>query len=222
MIDQIFGHLRPISASTFLRNLREECLNHSEKRMPKWKFRIASDFVIQLQPKPTYLPSARQIESGVRAQLLNFDGVAIAVETGTATAEMFTKKPNSQNIRWCRTGFQIFAYDDNEWQLKYQSGMWSGGYDDGIKALRERVFNTFRSDFFNALTPAAMLGNHCLICGKGLTDPASMARWIGPECAGTSSLTVPFVVKAPPEQHNRDEQAAFRKRCNYGYDPLND
>ena len=62
--------------------------------------------------------------------------------------------------------------------------------------LRERVLATFAGDFFSALTPAVMPGHHCLICGKGLTDPASMARWIGPECAGTSSLVVPFVVKA--------------------------
>jgi hypothetical protein len=33
-----------------------------------------------------------------------------------------------------------------------------------------------------------MFGANCLICGKGLTDPASMARWIGPECAGSPSL----------------------------------
>jgi hypothetical protein len=31
--------------------------------------------------------------------------------------------------------------------------------------------------------------------GKGLTDPVSMARFIGPECAGTSSLAVSRVVR---------------------------
>jgi hypothetical protein len=29
-----------------------------------------------------------------------------------------------------------------------------------------------------------------MICGKGLTDPASMARWIGPECASTTSIRI--------------------------------
>ena len=38
------------------------------------------------------------------------------------------------------------------------------------------------------IEPAQMFTANCLICGKGLTDPASMARWIGPECAGTASL----------------------------------
>jgi hypothetical protein len=186
---------RPIAASTFLRDTREEVLNRSEKRMPKWKFRIAPDFVIQLQPKPTYVPSTRQLETGTRIQLLRFDGMGLAVETGTATAAMFAKSPDGITL-WCRTGFEIFAYDENEWQLRFQSGRWSHGYKDGLKALRDRVVTTFSGSFFSALTPDALLGNHCLICGKGLTDPASMARRIGPECAGTSSLVVPYIIKS--------------------------
>jgi hypothetical protein len=75
---------------TFLRDLREECLAHSEKRMPKWKFRLAPDLVMQLQPKPMYLPTPRQIESGIKIRLLQFDGVAIQVGTGTASASCST------------------------------------------------------------------------------------------------------------------------------------
>jgi hypothetical protein len=43
-----------------------------------------------------------------------------------------------------------------------------------------------------------MFSAHCLICGKALTDPASMARWIGPECAGTSSLDVGLITPKAP------------------------
>jgi hypothetical protein len=50
-----------------------------------------------------------------------------------------------------------------------------------------------------------MLSHHCMICGKGLTDPASMARWIGPECASTSTLQVPFLIAAA-------EKAAAQRR----------
>ena len=56
-------------------------------------------------------------------------------------------------------------------------------------------------------TPAKMLSHNCVICGKGLTDPASMARWIGPECAGTSSLRVPFVLD-PFKRAAAEEPAA--------------
>jgi uncharacterized protein YndB with AHSA1/START domain len=30
----------------------------------------------------------------------------------------------------------------------------------------------------------------CLLCGKALTDPVSMARWIGPECAQAQNHTL--------------------------------
>ena len=193
---EIWTTLHPITASTFLRDLREECLAHSELRMPKWKFRIARDLIVQVQPKAAYYPTTRQLAAGARAQLLRFEGVGLQVAAGEATLEMFAKKPDSRFTMWCRVGFHMFAYDEDAWQLKFTSGMWCRDYGDGIKVLRERVLATFAGDFFSALTPAVMLGHHCLICGKGLTDPASMARWIGPECAGTSSLVVPFVVKA--------------------------
>jgi hypothetical protein len=39
-----------------------------------------------------------------------------------------------------------------------------------------------------------------MICGKPLTDPASMARWIGSECAGASALQVPFLI-TPDQVH---------------------
>jgi hypothetical protein len=45
----------------------------------------------------------------------------------------------------------------------------------------------------NRLTPALMFQANCLLCGKSLTDPVSMARWIGPECAHTHSLDVGLV-----------------------------
>jgi hypothetical protein len=33
-----------------------------------------------------------------------------------------------------------------------------------------------------------MLSHNCLICGRGLIDPISMARMIGPECADHYSI----------------------------------
>src|SRR5262245_54541986 len=60
----------------------------------------------------------------------------------------------------------------------------------------QRVVATLRNGFLTTSVPAEMLSYNCVICGKGLTDPASMARWIGPECAGTSTLRVPFIITA--------------------------
>jgi hypothetical protein len=60
--------------------------------------------------------------------------------------------------------------------------------------LRQDLIDAFQAGRFDVLRPDLMLGSHCLICGKSLTDPVSQARHIGPECAGTSSEQLPFVL----------------------------
>ena len=60
--------------------------------------------------------------------------------------------------------------------------------------LRARLV-TALSTRFDKLRPDMLLGSHCLCCGKGLTDPVSEARFIGPECAGTASANLPFIIK---------------------------
>ena len=47
-------HIAPIPK---LAELREAVLAHSEKRKPKWGFRIAPDIVMELQPQPCMLVS---------------------------------------------------------------------------------------------------------------------------------------------------------------------
>jgi len=64
----------------FLAELREEVLKHSLKRMPKWKFRLASDLVLQLQPKPTVLLSEAATARGFKPKLQHFEGVAVMTE----------------------------------------------------------------------------------------------------------------------------------------------
>ena len=71
-----------------------------------------------------------------------------------------------------------------------------GGVFDVAFAFRERVLAELRSGRLDDYDAALMFGANCLLCGKGLTDPASMARRIGPECAGTSSLD-PLAVWRP-------------------------
>jgi len=55
--------------------------------------------------------------------------------------------------------------------------------------MKGRVLAALRSDCFDTLRPEMMLHPACIYCGKTLTDPASIARWIGPECAGTTRLS---------------------------------
>jgi hypothetical protein len=53
------------SPVSFLSDLRTEVLNHSDKRMPKWKFRIAPDVVMELQP------SASLVSQGSKIRIFN-------------------------------------------------------------------------------------------------------------------------------------------------------
>jgi hypothetical protein len=180
----------------FLAELREEVLKHSLKRMPKWKFRLAPDVIMQLQPKPTIMLSAYAIACGDKPKLQHFEGVAVLQKS--VTGEALNRLPQQPCPPWWQIKFEIYARDtEGEWTFRRTGGCWqSGAGEEGKSVLVQRVLTTLRSGFFTAALPPKMLAHKCIICGKGLTDPASMARWIGPECAGTSTLRVPFTITA--------------------------
>jgi hypothetical protein len=159
----------------FLRDLRNECLARSKWRTPKWKFRLASDLVMQLQPKPA---------RGIKTE--RFEGAAVMVATGNATAEMLASRPTRRRnaVAWWRRNFVVSADAWNEWHLRIGAGMHTGNRADGDPVLVWRIRSALIDGFFTAPTSDAFLGNYCLICGRPLTDEASIARRIGPECAG--------------------------------------
>jgi hypothetical protein len=53
MIDRTFGGTTPIAPIPALAELRDMVLARSKKRRPKWRFRLAPDLVLQLQPATT-------------------------------------------------------------------------------------------------------------------------------------------------------------------------
>jgi len=75
-----------IPAIPFLAELREEVLEHSLKRMPKWKFRFAPDIVVQLQPKPTVLLSAAATANGLKPKYQHFIGASVLSEGVTGAS----------------------------------------------------------------------------------------------------------------------------------------
>jgi hypothetical protein len=178
----------------FLAELREEVLKHSLKRMPKWKFRFAPDIVVQLQPKPAVLLSADATTRGYKPKYQHFVGDAVMMEG--ATGEALKQLPRRPCPSWWHIKFEIYAREpDADWFLHRTGGRWQlVGGRAGVEQLMERIVATLRGGYFTVSMPPQMLSHHCMICGKGLTDPASMARWIGPECAGTSTLQVPFLI----------------------------
>ena len=179
---------------SFLADLREEVLKRSLKRMPKWKFRLAPDLVLQLQPKPTVMLSETAMARGFKPKLQHFEGVAVM--TDGVTGAVFKHLPQRPCPPWWQIKFELYAQAcDADWIFKRTSGYWQRGAEPtGTGTMVRRLVAAFRGGFLDGAVPAEMLSPNCVICGKGLTDPASMARWIGPECASTSSLYVPFVI----------------------------
>ena len=191
----------------FLAELREEVLKRSLKRMPKWKFRIASDLVLQLQPKPTVLLSEAATARGLKPKLQHFEGEAVMTEG--VTGAVFRRLPQGPVPPWWQIKFELYSQSlDADWIFHRTSWRYQWRAEPtGIDTVVDRLTAAFRDGLFDGSTPAKMLSHNCVICGKGLTDPASMARWIGPECAGTSSLRVPFVLD-PFKRAAAEEPAA--------------
>ena len=84
--------------------------------------------------------------------------------------------------------------DDGDWHLKpTRVGFRTGQPHSDIFSVRDRLIETLPVAF-DKLQPEMMLSPACLFCGRPLTDPVSMARWIRPECAGTAAAITPYVV----------------------------
>jgi hypothetical protein len=176
-------YIKPIPA---LAELRDRVLARTKKRMPKWRFRPALDFIVQLQPKPT---------------TALFKGVAIEMEGVEASAFDRLSFIGAPAIRLV---FELTTTDVNvpdvlgQWQFKPREARCRHRTEADVLQLRERLLRALATRF-DQLTPALMLAPQCLLCGRSLFDPASMARLVGPECSGTNSLDIP-VFKLPPRR----------------------
>jgi hypothetical protein len=180
-LPQDFWTAIAIKPAPMLAELRSMVLARSENRSPKWKFRLASDLVLQIQAKLT-------------TKLLRFD--CLAVRCDRADLGTLLHSPRKIDRPHWTLGFKIQADTPDAWMLKpYSTGWGRTGDRSGVYILRDQIITAFQEGRFDRLNPEILLGSHCLCCGKGLTDPVSQARHIGPECAGTSSEQLPFVLQ---------------------------
>ena len=161
--------------------------------MPKWKFKLTSNLAVQIQPKLT------------RAHVLLFE--CIAIRTENPSLKLFTEPKSLRGQSYWRMKFELFHDEPGaEWAFKPKSaGRGHGCSSSGLLELRSSVIAALHSNHFATLKPDLMLSPACLCCGKGLTDPVSMARWIGPECWGSASTNIPRIYKA--EAPEREQQA---------------
>ncbi len=155
--------------SPLLTALRRTVLAARDDRCPKWRFRLAPDLVVQIQPRPG--------ERRDRFYLFN----CIAIQGEQITKEHF----GSKNARRHLPCIEFGIVDDpaiSGWRTEPYAfrGM------EVVRDLMPRLVEALAK--LEALKPGHMLAFECLICGRALSDPASIARLIGPECADTASL----------------------------------
>lgn len=180
-----FWQRKPIGAIRSLVELRAVVLAHNAKRCPKWQFRLDEDLAVQLQPRPVPRIDEVARAHGVRQQTVLFFGIAVCGR------ELPTRVFSQSMRELASLKFKVYAYEgDAMWTFHHTHIHWprrpeqyAGG---GWREFPQRVLSALAR--LDHLDPAMMFQPACLFCGKALTDPVSMARWIGPECAGTASL----------------------------------
>jgi hypothetical protein len=155
-----------------LLQLRELVLARSRKRMPRWKFRLHTDLVISIQPKPTGRLFA-----------------CIAVDADGAGIDDLTATYLPRNRHASRLIFNILE----DWRFRLVQVNWPpDNRARQLDAVRRRVVEALPQ--LATLRPEMLLRPQCLRCGRQLSDPASMGRWFGPECLGTTSIEIPWLV----------------------------
>jgi hypothetical protein len=199
----------------FLVTLRDAIVNGPEppKRTPKWRFRPADDFAVLIQARD-------------KARVL-FE--CVALEGARINAESFSeKRADHRQLRQLK--FDIRP-DGELWMLKPTSGRYSS--DDNVSrysndgyearharemdahrrliAFKDRIIEALGSMFKDDEIP--LLSEHCLICGKGLTDAVSKSRLIGPECANNytrdgARIVTPLYVQRADDSVNGEGRAA--------------
>ena len=169
----------PIRPAPLLAELRDLVLTRSEKRALKWKWRLAPDVVLQIQPKLTLA-------------LLKFECRAIRCENADLNT-LLAKSTQIGRPNW-RLSFDLSASTPEQWSVKSRGCGWRHGCDGSlVVGLRDEIVAAFEQGRFDKIEPTMMLSSHCLCCGKGLTDPVSQARHIGPECWGSASTNLPRI-----------------------------
>lgn len=194
---------------------------HIDKRRrsgPKWKFRLAPELVMQIQP---HLPGISKRGGWAQRHELSFEGLAYQAEG--VDAKTFADPQGGLHVRFVinkhwefrcigmgpfnRQAFLSQHPESPHLMTQEQLAEFfqaariasEAARDALFIPLRDRVVAAFERGFFGRLRPTDLLGDSCICCGRELTDPISQARFIGPECARSSSVDVPWLYDLQPQ-----------------------
>jgi len=146
--------------------------------MPKWHFKL-----------PGYGPPLPGTIIHLQPKIKPFNGFE-------GTAEISMDEVGTSYLM-----FRIIISDDGEWFFKpwswrspHENCCWKPQiYADQAIAMRARTLTEIET-CFHTLNVGMMLSPSCLLCGRALSDPVSQARWVGPECWGSASAIMPFIM----------------------------
>jgi N6-adenosine-specific RNA methylase IME4 len=148
--------IRPIK---WMADVREAVLANSEERMPRWKFRLDTDLLVQIQPKPVALLTPRARALGIERRLLKFEGTGIMTEN--ATPAMLERKPRGPDAGiWWTSNFEIDAITPDEWVVHRRGGSCARIADrNGFNVLFTRIAEALSagSGFVEELTEEKLL-----------------------------------------------------------------
>jgi Family of unknown function (DUF6011) len=179
----------PIPPQQAIAELYSYVLARSEKRSPKWKFRLRPDLIIEIQPKCS-------------KSVYLFECRALRLER--AGLEHLVGKAEALPPPYYKMKFVVRAQVSDQWVFQARSLSWSRGAPRPTAlTLKGDLIEAFAKKSFDRLNPKLMLGYHCLCCGKTLTDPVSMARFIGPECWGNDSANLPFLTDLSKSRYEK-------------------
>jgi hypothetical protein len=173
--------------------LRDTVLAIRPDRCPKWRFRFAEDMVLQLQPQPEHIHHDEYLFVGTVMQgqgitKAHFATKRAARGTGFTVIGFGIKDGTCPDYTWKQGTSVASELSPGKWRLRLTM---STGLPNPLAALKDQLVVSFPR--LNHLDPVLMFQANCLLCGKPLTDPVSMARWIGPECAHSHTLDVGLV-----------------------------
>ena len=161
ILDPAIWHSVPIAPMPLLEDLGTPFSIRSTTRMPKWKFRVEPDVVMQIQPRPDTRTKANP------QGLPWFDCQAVIRDDVTGA---MSKDPPPES--W-KMNFRILITDP--WLLKVcRYGCGTGCTSDAALVVRDRLVAVMSVAFKRgALRLCSSLPSRC---GRLLTHPESMAR----------------------------------------------
>ncbi len=183
--------LQQVEPIPLLAKLRENVLRQNDgKRCPKWAFRLAGDLAVQLQPRPTLLA----IRPGSPQRALEFLGLAHHEVGDDLPQNVFKSVGKDLEIRgaaWCRASRSRCSPTRAK----------TSGHSRPRRPVAARSLLARITCFSGAargssrrypaalatLRPELMLSRSCLVCGKTLTDPASILAGSAPSVRGGGS-----------------------------------